>query len=414
MKRISVFLLSVIIGITCLLPINALGYSLKGPGNYRLEYQEDLSSADDIYYNVNIDNIYYTIIWDKNGINDNEVYMTAAIVKGPTLKIPERISFKGRSLKVEYIDIDGPGKWKIPYKTIVIPRTVKHADFSSANLEKVRKIYVPKNTELFGVGLSSNPKLKLIMEKNNLYHIMKNGALYSKNGKTLDYLVNRKKKYNVSKGTKNVWIRFVNKIEKVNFPSTAEYIIIRNCSDLKKTNLSKIKKIRNLDIEECNKIEKVKLSNKLTKVKKLLIESCSNLKTIDLGSKTKKIKDMHFRKCTALKKVVLPENLNKIYGWAFFKCISLEKIDIPKNVKKIEYNAFCKCKKLSKVEIESEEKAPEIGEAAFESTADGIEFIVKNQTIADQLKEQLTGSECKVKNAKILIGDTVVYENING
>ena len=69
-------------------------------------------------------------------------------------------------------------------------------------------------------------------------------------------------------------------------------------------------------------------------------------------------------------------------------------------------------KSTKKVNIESEIKIPIIGKNAFKNTKDGIQFIVKNQTIADQLKEQLNGSG--VKNVKILIGKKVVYQNING
>ena len=85
---------------------------------------------------------------------------------------------------------------------------------------------------------------------------------------------------------------------------------------------------------------------------------------------------------------------------------------MPKGLKTVEYWAFRDCKNLSKVIIKNTKKSPKFYDGCFKNTKNGIQFIVKNQTIADQLKEQLNGTG--VKNAKILIGKKVVYQNIIG
>ncbi len=355
MKKISIFMLSIIICITYLLPINALGYLL--PDNYKWEYEKssayyEKTKAYDTYLNVNIDNILYSITRYYPG-EDYELNANFAKTKGDTLKFPETIFFKGKRLKVKEIKIDDwrynisiNAKWKMPYKNIIIPNSVEEADFTRAKFTKLKKIYVSKNTRLIS-GLSDYPKLKVIIDKKNPYIKMKNGAIYSKNGKELLTLVNSKKKYRVSKGTKRISLDKVKTVEKVYLPAS------------------------------------------LKKISVCAFEDCRNLKTVKINNKT-----------------------NIIDTSAFENCTSLKKITIPKNVKKIKYWAFKDCAELSKVKIENQEKSPKIEDTAFQNTKDGIQFIVKNQTVADQLKEQLNGSG--VKSAKILVGKKVVHQNING
>ena len=57
-------------------------------------------------------------------------------------------------------------------------------------------------------------------------------------------------------------------------------------------------------------------------------------------------------------------------------------------------------------------RAPEIQWNAFKNTKKGIKFVVKNKRVAKSLKKKLKGTG--VRNAKILIGKKVVYQNING
>ena len=360
MKRLSIYIFSLIISFICLLPINAVGYTY--PNNYKWEYSHDKGTSG--YYNVNIGNIYYNIdIYDdQTGRKGTyNVSVNFAKTKGNTLTIPETIFFKGRNLKVKEINIDdmmlgaNNRKWKMPYKKIVIPNTVESADFRYAKFTKLKKIYIPKKTQVID-GLSDYPKLKVIIDKKNPYIKMKNGAIYSKNGKKLLSLVNSKKTYRVSKGTKQIDFSGVKKLEKVYLPKSLETITLN------------------------------------------AFRKCRNLKTVKINNKTK-----------------------KIGSCAFENCGSLKKITIPKNIKKIKGSAFCNCKELSTVIIENEKNSPKviieyegIKSSAFKNTKDGIQFIVKNQTVADQLKEQLQNNKSGVKNAKILIGKKVVYQNIHG
>ena len=377
MKRICIFLFSIVAGLIFFLPIDSLGYTFSD--NYKWKYDLYQGAGSYYYVNVNIDDIYYDIaiydpkIWGP--VNVTSVSVNYAKTKGSTLTIPETICFKENIFKVNYIYINDTkrmnsnGKWKLPYKNIIIPKSVKSADFQFAKLTNIEKIYVPKKTKVLE-GLSGYPKLKVIIDKNNPYIKMKNGAIYSKDGKKLLSLVNSKNTYRVSKGTKEINFYSVKNLKKVYLPSSLETIT------------------------------------------KNSFEECSNLKKVKIGNKTKKIGSSAFNDCNSLKKLNIPNSLEKISDSAFEKCKSLNKIVLPKKLDKIGLFAFKDCINLSKVTLEGEEKAPIIGKESFKNTKDGIQFIVKNQTVADQLKGQLNGS--KVKNAKILIGKKVVYKNING
>ncbi len=357
-KVVTLLMLSIIMfSVNC---INSMSYN-ELP-YYKVHYDKESES----FYNVNINGIYYNIdIWGKE--KGKEIYSVQAfypITKGDILKIPEIIKFKGKKYKVEDISLsldmasfDGgynipklPNKLVLSYKTIYLPKCANNFYLGSdVKFSNLKKIYVPKQIKDL-VGFSEMSNVKVIIDKNNPYIKMKNEAIYSKNGKTLIRLVNKKKVYRVAKGTKDIELTgfdCVKSIEKVYLPAS-------------------MKKISDGAFDRCKKLKMVKINNKTTK-----------------------IGDFAFEKCKSLNKIVLPKKLDKIGLFAFKDCIN-----------------------LSKVTLEGIEKVPTIEKASFKNTKDGIQFIVKNQTVADQLKEQLTGSG--VKNAKILIGKKVVYKNING
>lgn len=116
------------------------------------------------------------------------------------------------------------------------------------------------------------------------------------------------------------------------------------------------------------------------------------------------------------KSVKIPNNIKSIKNQAFKNKTSIRKITMPKGLKTVEYWAFRDCKNLSKVIIKNTNKSPKFSDECFKNTKNGIEFYVKNIKVAKSLKKQLMKrrfSNSKVKNAKILIGKKVVYQNIN-
>ena len=340
---ISFILSCILISVNC----------ITGISYYELPYRHNIDKEIHIdeYCNVKFRGIYYNIY------SKDSVCAFYPFANGDTLKMPDEIEFKGKKYKVNDVFFDSieeyshtlPSKFTVPYKTIYLPKYTTFFDINDkVKLPNLRKIYIPKNIDDLHC-LSDMPKLKVIIDKKNPYIKMKNGAVYSKNGKILYNLINSKKTYKIAKETKSIFFGKNNTVKKVILPSS--------------------------------------------------------VKKLEIGA---------FRRCFKLKTVKLNKELKVIEGWAFEKCKSFKKITIPENVKKIDGCAFKECKELSKVTLKSEVKTPKIINDAFKNTKDGIQFVVKNQTVADKLKEQLQNNKSGVKNAKILIGKKVVYQNING
>ena len=112
------------------------------------------------------------------------------------------------------------------------------------------------------------------------------------------------------------------------------------------------------------------------------------------------------------KSVKVPNGIKKIKNQVFKNNTSIRKITLPKGLKTVSYWTFRDCKNLSQVTIKNTKKSPKFYTECFKNTKKGLKFVVKNKKVAKSLKKQLKDSG--VRNAKILIGDTVVYENIKG
>ena len=171
----------------------------------------------------------------------------------------------------------------------------------------------------------------------------------------------------------------------------------------------------------CKKLKTVTLP-KNSYINKRAFKNCINLENLNYKGTVKHdegkgilynpsfISDEAFANCIKLKNINLGnEGIGKK---AFYNCKSLKFVSLPKNTTYIGKKAFEQCKSLSKVTIKDTKKSPKLDKNAFKNTKKGIKFVVKNKRVAKQLKKQLKKSG--VKNAKILIGKKVVYQNING
>ena len=430
-KTLVVFILScILISANC---INSIA-SHEIP-YYKVHYGKGSNS----YNNVKIDGVYYDIdLYGKNK-KGKEVYSveaTYAYASGKVLKIPNKIKFKGKKYKVQSVSFYEPSisaayidpkiydkiEWdfSLPYETIYLPKNATQFTWNRKTMKvpNFKKIYIGSKIKSFDLESSiyDMPKLKVIIDKKNPYIKMKNGAVYSKNGKKMYCLINSKKKYKIANGTKNVSVGQNKILEKVILPSSVEKLsdfAFSNCKKLKSVKLNKkLKLINDFAFQKCKSLNKIVLPKNLDKIGYGVFIDCDSLKRIVINNNVQKIGASAFSDCDLLSSIILPENIKIISAKIFENCIALKKISIPQKVEKIDFCAFKDCINLSKLTLEGEEKAPTIEKAAFKNTKDGIQFIVKNQTIADQLKEQLNGTG--VKNAKILLGKKVVYQNING
>lgn len=350
---------------------------------------------DGNHYNVKIKDIYYDFILkdENNDLNKTNYNVTAVYPnkKTKTLKIPAKVKFNNKKYKVNGISFFAYD-YNLPFETIYLPSYATIFQADSVRIKKLKKLYVPKTVEK--IELSNMPKLKIIIDKENPYIKMKNGAVYSKNGKVMYTLINNKKIYKISNGTET--ISFNNElddtVEKIILPSSAE-------------------KITENGFSACVKLKSIKLNNKLKEIGYGAFYKCKSLKRIAIPKKVDKIQPYTFSNCTKLSKVNIKSKIKSfvIQDKAFKNCNNLNEIKIS-NVSKIEKRAFKGCKNLLVVRLNMEKESPVIEDTAFKNTKNGIKFYVKNQIVADQLKEQLKGSGAR--NAKILIGKKVVYKNV--
>ena len=186
------------------------------------------------------------------------------------------------------------------------------------------------------------------------------------------------------------------KLKKVVLPTSIKSLgskAFSNCENLKDVTLPKNVYIAKMTFKNCKSLKTFKYKgttnkNEKSYVLKEAFANCVNLESIDLG------------------------NNKLIDKSAFYNCKSLKSVTIPKNTEVIHNKAFYNCKSLSKVTFKNSKKAPDFGKNSFKNTKKGIKFVVKNKKVAKSLKKKLKGTS--VKNAKILIGKNVVYQNING
>ena len=204
-----------------------------------------------------------------------------------------------------------------------------------------------------------------------------------------------------------------NTCEKLIMNNVDVFMGISKWNNLKEIHVSKVYTYFGC-INNCKKLQKIFISgSKDTDTSTSDISNNKNLRVISYKD-IYQIETKAVYNCPKLQSVIFSSNIENIDTKAFIKCNNLSKV-IFKNVKESSYidtKAFSKCKKLSKVIFKNVKKLPYIDENAFKNTKKGIKFVVKNKKVAKQLKKQL--KESGVRNARILVGKKVVYQNING
>ena len=374
------------------------------------------------------------------------------------VEIPEKITYNGTEFTVTDIDLSY-GSYEVMYNNIeefILPETIYNISnlFGFTNLKKIN---LPKNTMLgrsntdyliYSDDLEKGfydlehnrylhycPNLKLSVDPNNPYYYYKNDLLLSKDGKKVFMSFNNSTNITFSNGIEEILnyggIGFKH-IENVKLPDTLKYLG-GTWSSVKQITLPKglekiggyafkKAKLTNIVIPDSVKeigfkafagsnLKSVEFGKNLTTIGQRAFINCKKLKSITIPKSVKKIDERAFSDCKILKKVKINSNNVNIVFDAFSNCKKLRSVTI-NGVKKISLSTFENCKKLSKVTIKNKKKAPKIAKNSFKNTKKGIKFVVKNKKVAKSLKRKLKGSG--VRNAKILVGKKIVYQNING
>lgn len=187
------------------------------------------------------------------------------------------------------------------------------ADFSATNLEYVTDFYIGKNVREIGMwALENNQHITAFkVDEANEYFCSIDGAIYSKDMKTLLFCPATATEHNIPDGVE----------------------VIRSKAFYK----------------------------------------CGNLVTVTIPDSVKRIEEKAFFRCGAVTEIKLPENLEFIGKDAFSYCYGLTEISIPATVKQIDEYAFYNCTALLKVNVDNTQDNLTLGEKWF-PTNNGLDI----------------------------------------
>ena len=259
-------------------------------------------------------------------------------------------------------------------KNLKLPSSLEiiwsNAMLDCKNLESVNipeKMSVPYNDEQeLDILLSECGKLKNVtVDSNNKYFMIADGAIYSKDYKTLyKYLDNNEKTP-----------------------------VINN----------KTTKIGEGAFNSENIIESVDVKN-VTEIAYAAFINCTKLNNITLGN-IKTLGGFVFRNCTSIKNIQLPESLEKL-GWGgnFSGCTSLESINIPSKIDNLEeedidYYEFADCYKLTNITVSKDNKRYFIDDNALYGR--NLDFNIDHNIVIRQLDRSITSFKAKDETTRI-------------
>lgn len=205
----------------------------------------------------------------------------------------------------------------------------------------------------------SNSYAGFIVEDGNEYFAVYDGALYSKDGKTL-YAVPQKTEgtFAVRKGTavimQNAFYE-CDALTEVTMPDSVYSIgteAFEGCHFLKELYLSKnLKSIGSYAFSDCRQLRKIDLPDTLQSLGNSAFANCTNLQKVSVPGGIVQLPSSCFTGCTSLVEVQLGEGITTIGNDAFNNCDALETITLPYGVRKIENEAFYSCNNLKYVYI---------------------------------------------------------------
>lgn len=200
----------------------------------------------------------------------------------------------------------------IPNEYEGVPVT-KIADFAAVNLEYVTEISIGKNVKEIGSwALENNQKLKIfVIDKENPYFCTVDGAIYTKDMKTLLFCP----------------------------PATTEHTVPDGVEIIRTKAFYK----------------------------------CGNLTKVSLPDSVKSIEEKAFFRCGAITEIDLPENLEFIGKDVFAYCTGLTEVTIPPAIRQIDEYAFYNCTSLLTVNVNANESELTLGEKWY-PTNNGLEI----------------------------------------
>ena len=389
-------------------------------GNNPLEdIETTIWSVEDFKEYMNTNGYKYKIDNLCGGI-PREGYVNACIIENiPILKYPDGVQ------KISWDEISGT---KDNVEVLIVPPSVNTIDWDIfIKLDKLRRIVVqeglkelkfrgnvrrsnveelvlPKSLESIQSGFSDMSKLK----KLDIYNTNLISCRDSFNNLNIKELI-LPNSLRYTKGS----FRGLENIEKIKFPEDIEIIgdssfSYAGISNLDLSQCNKLEKIESAAFFQCIKLKEVRLPDNITIIYEGAFSECKNIEKLNIPRKLQTLRWRAFKgvkmdrfiisdtfkslgsSCfvddiiieieEGLKKVrsgvidggystiVLPESIEEIQPKAFKNIIDLKTINIPNSVRYIGDMAFGSCSNLRHVDLENCNELREIGEGAFKNS----------------------------------------------
>ena len=156
-------------------------------------------------------------------------------------------------------------------------------------------------------------------------------AVFGAGGKTLIFVDERVKEFDVPKGVENIYHRCFaccDKMQRISIPST-------------------VKRIGKRAFFSCVSLKEIIVPESVMLIDEGIFMNCSSLERIELPAHITEIPKNSFCNCRSLREFVLPKNIRIINEEAFRRCYSLEHIDTNEELEQIKKRAFVDCHSLT-------------------------------------------------------------------
>lgn len=261
--------------------------------------------------------------------------------------------------------------------SLTLPSSLKQiGNYAFADCSQINSINIPMSIEYIGIGAFRNwsSLQTLNIEENHPNYILQDGALLSKDGKTLVLYVagDSKDSYTIPNfvETLNAYaFSGANNLKEVVVPNTILTLpegLFYNCRNLQTVTLPESTNVIPFKMfERCASLTTVNNANKVTTIEANAFKECKKLVTTPISDMTVEIGENAFEGCTKITEVVIPSAIKEIASSAFKSCTGLVNITFPEGLTKIGDNAFEECSNIANFTLPSTLEV--IGKSAFKS-----------------------------------------------
>lgn len=185
-------------------------------------------------------------------------------------------------------------------------------------------------------------------------------AVYAAEGRTLIYVDENVKEFDVPEGVVNIYHRCFaccEKLQRINMPSSVRRIGKRafyGCVSLKEVIISdSVYMVGEEMFMNCASLKHVALSSQITEIPQRMFYNCRSLQYCKLPEQVKTIDAEAFRRCYSLERIEPNGQLEIIKEKAFEDCRSMKEFVMPESVRAIQMGLFNGCHSLEHIHFSS-------------------------------------------------------------